>query len=169
MRKLLALAVLAAVALTGPVLAGGAQRQGRIDTQTFIWTNDEATTSSTEWEDVPGLAELSPSNCFTGSNRVSALASLWLEGSGPVGIRVATRGATLIGEEPTLMKPGAVTADLSPVGERAALSFNFVHGNPPSSHGTTYSVQWRSPSGSPVTMHKGTLNVIWDFQKGICI
>ncbi|HEX2031649.1 MAG TPA: hypothetical protein VHL78_09650, partial [Actinomycetota bacterium] len=93
MRKLLAAAVLAAVALTGPVLAGGAQREGRIDTQTFAWTTDEAATSSTEWEDVPGLSDLSPSNCFTGSRRVSALASLSLEGSAPVAIRVAMHGA----------------------------------------------------------------------------
>ncbi len=67
MRTFAALVVFVAVALTGPVLAGGAQREGRIDTQTFIWTNEEATTSSMSWKDVPGLSFLSRATASPGA------------------------------------------------------------------------------------------------------
>jgi hypothetical protein len=163
-------AALALLVAAVPVLAGGGQRGGRIDRQTFVWTNDEASTSSTEWEDMPGLDGLSPPNCFTGSNAVTAQASLNLDrGGAPADVRVGMQALSLVDQRKP-MRPGAVSLEGgSPLDGPEAFSFTFVHPNPPSVHGTVFHVQWRSPSGAEITMRKGTLTVLWDFKKGLCL
>ena len=153
-RKLLVLGAVAAVAAAVPlaVLAATGTFGGSLDRQTAKWTTTNVTTASTEWRNVPGLGR---TRCTR--NQVTALLSATVEG-GPVRFRVIIDG---VPEAP--MKPGS--ARFVPNGIES-FSYAFVGNTGPFEADDThrFNVQWRSPSGVPVTLRDGALTLL--FQNG---
>jgi hypothetical protein len=149
-RKLLVLGAVAAVAVAIPlaVLAATGTLGGRLDRQTARWTTTNATTSSTQWRNVPGLGR---TRCTL--NQVTALLSATVEG-GPVRFRVIIDG---VPEAP--MRPGS--ARFVPNGIES-FSYVFVGNTAPFEADDThrFNVQWRSPSGAPVTLRDGALTLL---------
>jgi hypothetical protein len=152
--RLLVLATVAAVAAAVPlaVFAATGVFNGTLDRQTARWTTTKVTTSSRDWRDVPGLAR---SHCTL--NQVTAILSALVEGA-PVRFRVIIDG---VPEAP--MKPGH--ARFVPNGVES-FSYAFVGNTAPFEADDThrFTVQWRSPSGAPVTLHEGALTLL--FQDG---
>jgi hypothetical protein len=155
------------------VLAARGDGGGPVDVQGFSWTTDTTSTSSTKWVSVKALRGVSAS--CPGRGGASATVSLELRsGGGPARLRVRMieiGGAVPIGEQPPgrLMKPGAVTignGDADAGFESNA--YTFVANRIPGDHGATFDVQWRSPSGTAVTLRKGTLRVLWNRTTNAC-
>ena len=154
MRKsliLLGVVVIVGVA-AGVVLAANGVFGGALDRQSAKWTTSSATTSSTAWRNVPGL---SLTRCTL--NQVTATLSVTVNGA-PVRFRVIIDG---VPEAP--MKPDS--ARFVPSGSESC-SYTFVARTAPFENDDThgFAVQWRSPSGSPVTLTRGDLNLL--FQRG---
>ena len=155
MRKPLVLAgvVLVLVAVVPvAVLAASARTSSALDRQTARSTGADATTSSTEWRNVPGLARI---NACT-IREVSATLSVTIVGA-PVLFRV------IIDTPEGPMRPGP--ARFIPQG-RETFSATFVRPTFPFEDDDThsFSVQWRSPTGQPVTLRNGVVNLL--FQRG---
>jgi hypothetical protein len=154
-RRAIAFAALALVLAAAPlaVLAAGGRLGSRLDNQAARWTTTSVSTSSTTWRNVPGLTRLPACTL----NEVSATLSVTVRGA-PVRFRVLIDG---VPEAP--MKPGPVR--FVPNGEES-FSFTFVNRTAPfeddDSH--VFGVQWRSPTGSPVTLLRGDLNIL--YQRG---
>lgn len=144
--------VLVVAVAAGVALAASGAFGGALDRQSARWKTTNARTSSTEWRNVPGLRI---NRCTR--NQVTAMVSVTVAGA-PVQFRVVVDG---VPEAP--MKPGA--ARFVPSGTES-FSYTFVGRTAPfeadDSH--SFDVQWRSPSGQPVTLRSGVLNIL--FQKG---
>ena len=152
-RSLVVLAVLALlVAAPVAVLAANDRLGSELDRQSARWTTDMRTTSSTEWRNVRGLAL---TRCTL--RQVTAMVSVSVEG-GPVLFRVVIDG---VPEAP--MRPGP--ARFVPSGVES-FSFTFVGRTAPFEADDThvFNVQWRSETGTPVTLRRGVLNLL--FQRG---
>jgi hypothetical protein len=151
-RKLLVFAGVAVVAATVPlvVLAASDSFGGNLERQTARWTSNDATTSSTEWRGVPGLAL---TRCMV--NQVTALVSVTVEGA-EVRFRVIQDG---VPENP--FKPTSVR--FVPNGVES-FSFAFVGNTAPFEADDTHriNVQWRSPTGAPVTIHQRVLTLLYE-------
>lgn len=153
-RRFLVFAGLAAVVAAVPfaVLAASGTFGGALDRQRADWTTNAATTSSTNWRNVPGL---SITRCTV--NQVTAMLSVTVEGA-PVRFRVVADGVPEAPFKPT-------SARFVPSGTES-FSFAFVGNTGPFEADDThrFDVQWRSPTGAPVTMQQGALNLL--FQTG---
>ena len=151
-RKLIAAAGVAAVAVAVPlaVFAATGREGGDLDRQAAKWRTTDVTTSSTEWRNVPGLNR---TRCTR--DQVTAMVSVTVEG-GPVRFRVVPDG---IPEAP--FKP--TSARFVPSGVES-FTFTFVGNTLPFEADDTHSfnVQWRSPSGAPVTLVNGVLNILFE-------
>ncbi len=170
MRRLLVLvAAVVAVGVTAAVVvARTGEGGGRLDHQTFKWTNEQVSTSRTQWNDIRGLQ--AGTDCQKDLS-TSALVSLELSpGSSPVEVRVAMDDPLSICQDCTapegLMRPRAVRFE-------GSSTFNFITRRAVGGHGTEFQVQWRLPQGSPpnasATLDSGTLNVLWkDFDEDLC-
>jgi hypothetical protein len=134
------------------VLAATGVFTGALERQAARWTTTSVSTSSTAWRNVP---RLSLTRCTL--NQVSAIMSVTVEG-GPVRFRMVVDG---VPEAP--MKPGS--ARFVPDGVES-FSFTFVGRVAPFEADDThhFAVQWRSPSGVPVTLRRGALDLL--FQRG---
>jgi hypothetical protein len=145
-------AVLVLAAVPVVVLAATAQTTSNLDRQLARWTTTDATTSSTRWRNVPRLSSLGACTI----RGVSANLSVTVAGA-PVLFRV------IIDTPEAPMRPGA--ARFVPQG-RESFSFTFVRGTGPFEDDDThsFSVQWRSPSGSQVRLTNGVVNLL--FQDG---
>jgi hypothetical protein len=156
MHRVLFFAGCAVLAVTVPLLALGAggRLSSGLDVQAASWTTSDVSTSSTRWHDIGALSRLSI--CSLG--QVSATLSVTLRGA-PVRFRVIIDGAP---ERP--MRPGA--AQFAPAGQES-FSYTFVKGTAPFEDNDThvFDVQWRSPTGSRVTLTSGDLNLL--YQQGI--
>jgi hypothetical protein len=143
-------AVMAAVPLA--VLAATGSFGGQLDRQRARWTTTSATTSSTAWRNVPNLAI---TRCTL--NQVTAMLSVTVRGA-PVRFRVIIDG---VPEAP--MRP--FSARFVPTGTES-FAYTFVGNTGPFEADDThrFNVQWRSPSGAPVTLQQGALNLL--FQQG---
>jgi hypothetical protein len=139
--------VLAAAPLA--VLAATGVFAGELDRQRARWTTTSATTSSTAWRNVPNLAI---TRCTL--NQVTAMLSVTVRGA-PVRFRVIIDG---VPEAP--MKPSF--ARFAPNGTES-FAYTFVGNTGPFEADDTHSfnVQWRSPSGAPVRLHQGALNLLY--------
>ena len=136
---------LAVVAATGTF--GGA-----LDRQSARWTTSSATTSSTDWRNVPGLTV---SGCT--KNQVTAMLSAVVRGA-PVQFRVIADGVPEAPFRPRAARfvpDGTEGFSFAFVGNTAAFEADDSH---------RFNVQWRSPSGAPVTLQSGVLNVL--YQRG---
>jgi hypothetical protein len=151
-RRLIVGAALGAVAVAVPiaVYAAAGATDGDLDRQTARWRTAPITTSSTEWENVPGLTR---TRCTV--DQVTAMLSVTVEGA-PVRFRVVPDG---VPEAP--FKPGA--ARFVPSGAES-FSFTFVGNTLPFEADDThrFDVQWRSPDGLPVTLHRGVVNLLYE-------
>lgn len=154
MRKLVLVVagVLLAVAIPAAVIAASGTFGSALDRQAAKWTTTPATTSSTAWRRVPGL---SLTRCTL--NQVTATISVTVSGA-PVSFRGVIDG---VPEAP--MRPGP--ARFVPNGTES-FSYSFVHRTAPFEADDThrFDVQWRSASGTPVTLRRGALNLL--FQRG---
>jgi hypothetical protein len=141
------------VALPVAVFAAGGRLSSKLDRQAARWTTSAASTSSTQWRNVPGLRRLTACTL----NEVSATLSVTVGGA-PVRFRLIIDG---VPEAP--MRPGPVR--FVPNGYES-FSFTFVARTAPfeddDSH--VFDVQWRSPTGGQVTLSRGALNIF--FQQG---
>jgi hypothetical protein len=137
-------------AIPAAVLAASGVFSGALDRQSAKWTTTSATTSSTQWRDVPGL---SITRCTL--DQVTAMVSVTVSGA-PVTFRVIIDG---VPEAP--MRPGR--ARFVPDG-RESFSHTFVGRTAPFEADDThrFSVQWRSPTGATVTLRRGVLNVLFE-------
>jgi hypothetical protein len=134
------------------VFAAPVRMGSELDRQSARWSTDTRTTSSTEWRNVRGLAL---TRCTL--RQVTAMVSVTVEG-GPVLFRVIIDG---VPEAP--MKPGP--ARFVPTGVET-FSATFVGGTGSFEADDThvFNVQWRSEAGTPVTLRRGVLNLL--FQRG---
>jgi hypothetical protein len=151
-RKVIAAAGVAALAVAVPfaVLAATGREDGDLDRQTAKWRTTDVTTSSTDWRNVPGLSR---TRCTR--DQVTAMVSVTVEG-GPVRFRVIPDG---VPEAP--FKPRSarfVPTDVE------SFTFTFVGNTLPFEADDTHSfnVQWRSPTGVPVTLVNGVLNLLYE-------
>jgi hypothetical protein len=153
MRKsLILLTVLALlVAVPAAVVAATATISSDVNRQTARWTTTLASTSSTQWRDVPNLSRLS-ADTF---REVSATLSVTLRGA-PARFRV------IIDTPEGPMRPGSVR--FVPSGTES-FSYTFVRATIPFEDDDThfFTVQWRSPSGERVTLVNGVLNLVYQF------
>jgi hypothetical protein len=140
----------AAVAVPFAVLAATGSSGGDLDRQAAKWRTAAVTTSSTEWANVPGLTQ---TRCTV--NQVTAMLSVTVEG-GPVRFRVIPDG---VPEAP--FRPHSTR--FVPTGVES-FSYAFIGNTVPFEQDDTHAfdVQWRSADGSPVTLHYGALNVLYE-------
>jgi len=153
MRKASAIsaAVVVLVAIPAAVIAASGALSGSLDRQAAAWTTTARTTSSTRWRDVP---RLTITRCTR--DQITAMLNVMVSGTRPVEFRVLKDGVPAL-------RPGR--ARFSPNGTES-FSFDFAGRTEPfeGSDTHTFTVQWRSPSGSGVTLERGLLNLL--FQSG---
>jgi hypothetical protein len=151
-RKILVIAGLVALAVAVPVTVFAARGTtgGDLDRQAATWRTGPVTTSSTEWENVPGLNR---TRCTR--DQVTAMLSATVEG-GAVAFRVVPDG---VPEAPFQPRAARFVPDGS-----ESFSFTFVGNTAPFEADDThrFDVQWRSPDGVPVTLHRGALNLLYE-------
>jgi hypothetical protein len=152
-RLLIFLGVLLLVAAVPVVvLAATGTFNGGLERQSAKWTTTSVTTSSTAWRNVPGLGL---TRCTR--NQVTAMLSVTVSG-GPVRFRAIIDG---VPEAP--MRPGP--ARFVPSGSES-FSYTFVGNTGPFEADDThaFNIQWQSPTGAPVTLLRGALNLL--FKRG---
>ncbi len=149
-------AIVLLAAVPAAVVAATGAFGGALDRQAAKWRTTPATTANKSWRRVPGL---SLSRCTL--NQVTATVSATVRG-GPVMFRVVIDG---VPEAP--MRPGP--ARFVPDGTES-FSYSFVARTAPfeadDSH--RFDVHWRSPSGAPVTLRRGALNLLYQRGKQGC-
>jgi hypothetical protein len=136
------------------VMAVEIHNGNRVDRQRADIRSAAVTTSRTAWANVPGLRM---DVCAIGW--ASATINVVVSGA-PVNFRVLADGI------PPLMSPGSVR--FNPSAGTTSFSFTFVGRMRTfeGSDGHLFDLQWRSPSGGAVTLHSGTVNLL--FGLGSC-
>ena len=156
MRKwfVLAAAVAVTAAVPGLVWAVTLNNGSPLDHQRSRVRATEVSTSSTDWTPVPGLGKLDV--CAVG--QVSAVVSV-VESGAPADFRVDF-------DSGPKMRPRWVRFD--PNGGMNGFSFTFVKrvGTFEGSDGHLFAVEWRSPSGTPTTLERGDVDLL--FHRGTC-
>jgi hypothetical protein len=108
---------------------------------------------------VPGLTD-SPVSIFPMTVTVSAEVS-----GAPVEFRVRS---TNVGEQTTTNRPGSIRFVPGSGGD--AFSFQWIDpGGSAAVHVHDLVLQWRSPSGRPLTMTRGDMSVAYQTEAGACI
>jgi hypothetical protein len=152
MRRTVLIAALALTAVAVPlaVWAGEGRLTSNVERQVGKWTTSNASTSSTDWRNVPGLHRVP----ICSRREVSATLGVTVEGP-PVRFRV------VIDTPEAPMRPGPVR--FVPSG-RQSFSFTFIGETIPfeADDTHTFSVQWSSPSGRRVTLTSGVLNLVFE-------
>jgi hypothetical protein len=145
----LAAAVLIAVPVT--LVAHTGTGGSALDRQAFKFREQQTTTSSTAWSNIPGLARFQ----ICAVNEVSAHVNLVLRGA-PAAIRIRIDGT-----DEVIAHPGPVTFRPS---RGSVFSFAFADHVAPFEANDFHllEVQWRSPTGSPVTLRRGMVNVLFE-------
>lgn len=149
-------ALLSVGLLLGLVSVVGARFLDRTSLDTQLWrvASGPASTSSRQWQGVPGLSK--QPICLR--DGVSATASLDLSGAHE-GVKVRV----LIGGK--IAQPGAIYFDTgSTQHDRDSKAFSFARSVP--AGGGRVSAQWRSVAGNRVVMHSGLLQVLYRGKDG---
>ena len=152
-RSLVFLGVLLLLALAPvAVLAAQGTFNGALERQSAKWTSTDATKSSTAWSNVPGL---SLTRCTLG--QVTVMLSVTVSGA-PVRFR-----AVIDGVPEASVRPGP--ARFVPSGSES-FSYVFVANTGPFEADDThrFDIQWQSPTGAPVTLQRGALDLL--FRRG---
>lgn len=144
-----ALAVLAGAAVPLAVLGAGIRSSSALDRQVAQWTSANATTSSASWRNVPNLSRIQACTL----NQVTAGVTVTVAGA-PVLFRM------IIDTVEGPMRPGP--ARFVPDG-RETFSATFVRQTAPFEDDDThlFTLQWRSPTGRPVTLRSGVVNLLF--------
>ena len=122
---------------------------GSVDRQSSRWRTTATTISGTAWHRVPKLALV---RCTV--NQVTASVSVTVRGA-PVQFRVVIDA---VPEAPMLPGPARFVPDGT-----ESFSYDFVRRTAPFEADDSHAVnvQWRSPTGAPVTLKRGLLNLIY--------
>ena len=136
------------------LLVGAAERQrnrldGRVGRQAVLTRDTSTTTTSTSFEEIPGL-----SNEVIKNRGVFTIVFSGEFAGGPVELRI--RGA----------KPGPVTfTNGGPGAAQESSSHSFTFADKAANEGTcsTISAEWRSLDGSPVTLEEGSVVVTYRY------
>jgi len=140
------------VATPVAVFAANHNFSGAADRQSAKWTTSGGSISGTGWHNVPGLGI---TRCTV--REVSETATLTVSG-GPVRFRAVIDG---VPEAP--MKPGIVR--FVPNGKES-VTYAFVANTGPfeADDDHRFDLQWKSPTGAAITLHAGSVNLV--FQAG---
>jgi hypothetical protein len=161
MRKLpIALAAAGAVAILVPlaVLAAVSGREGgALDRQTAAWRSTSVTTSNAAWRTLGQLSFVptsSRSYSICAKNGLSVSLAVDLKGA-PVVFRVLMDGGPVLKPGPARFVPAPNTRSFAYtfVGHAGTFEGSDLHG---------LDVQWRSPTGRPVTLARGAANVLYE-------
>jgi len=155
MRKLLVASLALAFAVSVPTVvmaASGGFGPSSLDLQASEWTTSTVTTFSTTFRPIAALSGLN----ICALNQVTATFSAELSGA-PAQFEI------LVDFGPTML-PGAVR--FVPAGAADSFSFTFVRAVSTFENNDhhMFEVEWRSPSGAPTTLQRGTLNL--QYQRG---
>jgi hypothetical protein len=125
---------------------------GNAERQFAKWRTADVSTSGTGWHNIHGLGT---TKCTV--REVSETATLTVSG-GPVRFRAVVDG---VPEAP--MKPGVLR--FVPNGKES-VTYTFVGNTAPfeADDDHRFDLQWQSPTGAPITLHAGVVNLV--FQKG---
>ena len=134
------------------VIAGTTTGRTPVDCIDTVWRTSTVSTSSTTWHAVPGL-EADPTAIFPMTVDVSALVS-----GGPARFRILS---TNVGDQTIVSNPGPTRFDPGATGPNS-FSYEWVERNDVASpHANLIRLQWRSPSGDPVSMLRGDIAVLY--------
>lgn len=153
-RKLLVGSVALGLVVVGAqvVIAGTTRGRTPVDCVDTLWRTSSVSTSSTTWEAVPGFGA-HPTAIFPITVNVSALVS-----GAPVRFRVLS---TNVGEQTVVSNPGPTRFDPGVTGP-TPFAYQWVErNNVAASHANFIRLQWRSPSGDPVTVLRGDMAVLY--------
>ena len=159
MRRGLIVAVLAALAVLVPVAVQAFTPTGgsALDSQTFIFkTGSAVTTSSTHFNNVPGLSHVT----VCAQSALSISVSVQLSG-GPVSLRVRITPRSGIA---FFAKPGFIRFEPQTTDD----PFSFTWVVSVSNESQIVSLQWKSPTGATVTARAGDMNVLYQNSSGPC-
>jgi hypothetical protein len=159
MRKLFILVT--AVAFVGGValvaVAGTSRGRTPINCMDSVWNSTPTSTSSMDFVPVPGFTD-DPSAIYPISINVSALVS-----GADVEFRVLS---TNVGAQTHASRPGATR--FVPNGS-SSFAYQWVERNGSAAvHVNSLELQWRSPSGNPVTLRRGDMVVQYHTEAGGC-
>jgi hypothetical protein len=154
MRRILIIiaAVAVAVGIPTAVLAATGGNSSSLDQQASKFTDTTVTTSSKTFRAIPGLSGLN----ICALHQVTATLGVELNGA-PAGFQIRVDGGGT-------MQPGALR--FVPAGPHDSFSFTFIGNAAPfeANDHHEYDVEWRSPTGAPVTLERGTFNL--QYQRG---
>lgn len=160
MRKLVALTALGlALAVLVPLaIAAGPNRVGgKLDRQQAAWWSDPVSTSSRQWRTIGRLsfvASGTANRTLCAEHELSLALSADLHGA-PVLFRVVLDGGGTFAPGPARFVPAADSRTF-------AATFAGIAGTFEGSDRHALEVQWRSPSGHPVTLDGGLVNVLYE-------
>jgi hypothetical protein len=160
MRKLVpitALGLTLAVAVPLALAAGPNRSGGQLDRQQAAWRSDPVSTSSSEWRTIGRfsfVASGTANRTICAEHEVSLSLSADLHGA-PVLFRVVLDGGGTFAPGPARFVPAADSRTF-------AASFAGLAGTFEGSDRHALEVQWRSPSGRPVTLDGGLVNVLYE-------
>jgi len=152
-RLLIAFAALVLLVLPVGVFAAVSHNfSGAAERQVAKWRTADRSISGTGWHTISGLGM---TRCTV--REVSETATLTVSG-GPVRFRAVIDG---VPEAP--MKPGVVR--FVPNGKES-VTYTFVGNTAPfeADDDHRFDIQWQSPTGAPIKLHAGVVNLV--FQKG---
>lgn len=158
MRRGLLIGVALALVVGVPVVAIAAPGDSGspVGTQSSIWTATTGTTSSSKFQAIPALSGLD----VCASDQVTATLSVELSGA-PTGFQIRVDNATPI-------QPGAVR--FVPLVAHQSFSFTWLASvsTLTGSDQHVFDVEWRSTSSRPVTLERGTLNLLYQHGSQDC-
>jgi hypothetical protein len=152
MRKILIaiLALAVAVGVPTAVMAASGSASSSLDLQASKFTTTTQTTSSTTFRAINGLSGLN----ICALHQVTGALSVELNGA-PASFRIRF-------DKGPIMQPGAVR--FVPAGPHDSSSFTFIANVAPLAlidvH--VFNVEWRSPTGRPTTLERGTFNLQYE-------
>ena len=143
-----AMVALALVAVgAGGVIAGTETGRTPVDCSDTVWRTSTVSTSSTTWH------ETDPTAIFPITVDVSALVS-----GAPARFRILS---TNVGDQTIVSNPGPTRFDPGATGPNS-FSYQWVERNDVAApHANLIRLQWRSPSGDPVSMLRGDMAVLY--------
>jgi hypothetical protein len=148
----------AAAALPAVLLASHVGRTaGNLDRQAAAWRSTPVSTSSSSWRTLGRLSFVSTasgSRTLCARNGLSVSLAVSLKGA-PVRFRVLMDGGPVLGPGSAQFSAGAVERSFAYtfVGHTGTFEGSDLH---------ALEVQWRSPSGRPVTLTNGVANALYE-------
>jgi hypothetical protein len=126
--------------------ATGSFRSYRANRQAFMWTRNEATSSSTEWMQLGMSGPIRSRGAASGTISINA-------GGAPVEVRLMWDNGHVFRPEAALFNPSE---------SLESFSFGFVsdHDRPSGCH--YFHAEWRSPTGTEATIYDA--NVVLDYR-----